>query len=474
MTRPRIGIYDRFWSTMGGGEQHAGTAAAVLAEKYDVELIGLGEFDRSRFSNMLGKPVLADLPLKVVGLEPTAVAEASRNYDLFINHSYTSEDVSLAPKSIYVVFFPQIYGKSAMRKFERHFRLQVESTTGLSEVAHDKLRFAGRAELSLKAKFDGQLTFSVEGSDVRVAVSGEGTTMRVVAETDRRRLIAVSFLRGTSEIAIGAPSASVLTPQLAGGQRVPFQHPALLSDSSPAFVDSYDLVLGNSQYTTDWIQRRWQRDAVVHYPPVVLRDFSPAKSKTILSLGRFFDESRGHSKQQLRLVRAFKKMVDQGLTDWRLVLVGGCDKANREYALNVRREAVDYPIDVYLNADLDMLNKQLQDASIYWHATGFGVDLDTYPERAEHFGIAPVEAMSAGAIPVVYSLGGPREIVDAGTNGFTFTTEDDLIARTLEIIHLDKSQRTTMAKVAADSACRFSEDRFASELLEHVRRLLGA
>lgn len=472
MTRPRIGIYDRFWSTMGGGEQHAGTAAAVLAEKYDVELIGLGEFDRSRFSSMLGKPVLAELPLKVVGLEPTAVAEASRGYDLFINHSYTSEDISLAPKSLYVVFFPQIYEKSAARKFERHFRLRVESAAGLSEVAHDKLRFDGRAELSLKARFEGQLTFVVEGSDVSVAASGEGSSMRVVAETAHRHLMAISFRRGTTNISIEARSASILTPQLAGGHRVPFQHPALLSDSSPAFIDSYDLVLGNSHYTTDWIQRRWRRDAVVHYPPVVLRDFSPVKSKTVLSLGRFFDESRGHSKQQLRLVRAFKKIVDQGLADWRLVLVGGCDKANREYALSVRREAVGYPIDVFLNADIDTLNEQLRMASIYWHATGFGVDLDKHPERAEHFGIAPVEAMSAGAIPVVYGLGGPREIVEAGRNGFVFMTEEELIARTLEIIHLDDDARMAMAKETAESAHRFSEDRFATELLEHVERLL--
>lgn len=459
---------------MGGGEQHAGTAAAVLAEKYDVELVGLGEFDRSRFSSMLGKPILTELPLRVVGLEPTAVAEASQNYDLFINHSYTSEDVSLAPRSMYVVFFPQIYGKSASRKFERHFRLKVATTSSLKHVSHDKLIFDGMVRLSLKSKFDGQLTFTVEGTEVDVSLSGAGADVRVVAGSRRRRLFSISFTRGVTEISVNAKMGAILTPQLAGGQRVPFQTSSLDVEASPAFVDSYDLVLGNSRYTTEWIQHRWKREALVHYPPVVLRDFSPVKSKTILSLGRFFDESRGHSKQQLRLVRAFRKMVDQGLSDWRLVLVGGCDKANREYALNVRREAVGYPIDVYLNADIEMLNEQLRTASIYWHATGFGVDLDTHPERAEHFGIAPVEAMSAGAIPVVYGLGGPREIVEAGSNGFTFTTEEELIARTRDLIGLSDDDRTRMAGVASMSAGRFSERRFADELLGHVDRLLRA
>jgi glycosyltransferase involved in cell wall biosynthesis len=166
-------------------------------------------------------------------------------------------------------------------------------------------------------------------------------------------------------------------------------------------------------------------------------------------------------------------MVNAGLSDWKLVLIGGCDKANREYALQVRREAVGYPIEVRLNAGFDVLDDHVARASIYWHATGFGVNLDEFPDRAEHFGIAPVEAMSTGAIPIVYGLGGPREIVDFGRNGFFFTSEDELIAHTRHVIDMPEDQRSQIGRVASESAQRFSPDRFANELLEHVRGLLN-
>ncbi len=43
-------------------------------------------------------------------------------------------------------------------------------------------------------------------------------------------------------------------------------------------------------------------------------------------------------------------------------------------------------------------------ASIFWHAAGLGEDAEDDPNRMEHFGISIVEAMSAGAVPVVLGV----------------------------------------------------------------------
>lgn len=459
---------------MGGGEQHAGAAAAVLAEHFDVELIGMEDFDRDRFSSILGRPVLASLPLRIVGLEPTAIAEVSREYDLFINHSYTSEDVSLAENSIYVVFFPQAYGESAARKVKRHFKLVCPDISSSASLSHDKVRFSDSGEIVLKARESGRMSMSMIGHGSSISIENELGVKTFEDGGSGRYLVAFDFPKGKTRLTISGENVSVLVPQLANGQRIPFAYKSRMSAPvSPAFIDSYDLVLANSGYTQSWIESRWHRPSVVHYPPVELRHRASEKENLILSVGRFFDESRGHCKQQLRLVRAFKKMVDAGLSDWKLVLIGGCDKANREYALQVRREAVGYPIEVRLNAGFDVLDDHLARASIYWHATGFGVNLDEFPDRAEHFGIAPVEAMSTGAIPIVYGLGGPSEIVDFGRNGFFFMSEDELIAHTRHVIDMPEDQRSQIGRVAAESAQRFSPDRFANELLEHVRGLLN-
>ena len=66
-------------------------------------------------------------------------------------------------------------------------------------------------------------------------------------------------------------------------------------------------------------------------------------------------------------------------------------------------------------------------ASVYWHATGLGEDPELHPERMEHFGIATVEAMSAGAVPVAIGVAGQLEVFDDGVEGFHFHDLDELL-----------------------------------------------
>lgn len=74
-------------------------------------------------------------------------------------------------------------------------------------------------------------------------------------------------------------------------------------------------------------------------------------------------------------------------------------------------------------------------ASIFWHATGLGEDAEADPNRMEHFGISIVEAMSAGAVPVVLGVAGPaEEVVEPGVSGRHFTDLTDLVAQTVELI----------------------------------------
>ena len=469
--RLRLGIYNRFWATMGGGEQHAGAAAVALASKYDVELIGIEDFDRTRFAKLLGRPEVANLPLRIVSQEPTAVARASADYDVFVNHSYTSEDMCLAPHGLYVVFFPQNYNGSTAND-NTTVKLVAGPDWSASGDVRDQLRLSSGGILNLDAQVPDSLTFVADGAgSINVTTPREQWREEIVGD---RRLVTLRLPKGRSTISYVSTTGDSLvisSPQTGSGQRL-FGGEAE-SSAPPAFVTSYQRVLGNSDYTSEWIRRRWSADAVTHYPPVDLRAPSANKENRILSVGRFFSEdNNGHCKQQLRLVRAFKKMLDCGLVGWRLVLVGGVDRAFRDYALAVRREAAGLPVDVLLNADFATLNEELARASIYWHATGFGVDLDRFPERAEHFGIAPVEAMSTGAIPILYAAGGPREVVREGVEGFLFSAEDELIAKTLSVMNMAESERGAFRTAAINRAQDFSGERFASELLRHVEDIL--
>ena len=75
-----------------------------------------------------------------------------------------------------------------------------------------------------------------------------------------------------------------------------------------------------------------------------------------------------------------------------------------------------------------------QKSSIYWHATGYGTAEAEQPGKQEHFGMSIVEAMSAGAVPIAFNSGGPREIIDPGVNGYLWNDLSELKALSLRLI----------------------------------------
>jgi glycosyltransferase involved in cell wall biosynthesis len=237
------------------------------------------------------------------------------------------------------------------------------------------------------------------------------------------------------------------------------------------FLSTYRHVVTLSGYTRQWTKRWWGVDSDVVSPPVKMRTVGP-KEQLIVSVGRFFGEQSGHSKRQLELVRAFRQLVDGGLTGWRLVLIGGCAAADREYAMAVRAEAAGLPVEVRLNAPGAFVDAMLAAASIYWHGAGYGSDLEAQPERAEHFGIAPIEAMSAGAVPVVFDAGGPSEVVRPGIDGLLFRSLDELVAHTTRLVE-DPTYREALASAARLRAEQYNHEHFEQNVRSLVERIIA-
>ncbi len=138
------------------------------------------------------------------------------------------------------------------------------------------------------------------------------------------------------------------------------------------FLDTYDTLVANSEFTRGWIRRWWNRDATVLYPPVRLQ--SPgAKDKVILGVGRFFAPKAGHSKKQLEMVSAFRDLVATGAAEgWSLHLVGGCSEADQGYLDQVQAAAAGLPVAFHVDAPGAELADLYGRASIFWHATGLG------------------------------------------------------------------------------------------------------
>jgi glycosyltransferase involved in cell wall biosynthesis len=256
-------------------------------------------------------------------------------------------------------------------------------------------------------------------------------------------------------------------------QRLAGRFPWLLRDPADlSFLDSYDVVLANSEYTRGWIERLWGVRSEVLFPPIRVQDLHPgSKQPRIVTVGRFFAPGFGHNKKQLEQVRAFGALVRAGgLDGWELHVVGGCEPSQRPYFEQVRKAAEGLPVTLHPNAPRHVVEELFAASAIFWAATGLGED-DAQPWVFEHFGITTVEAMAAGCVPVVLDKAGHREIVRDGVDGYRWSTLAELGSATRRLA-ADPGLRERLAASAVERARTFSEEAFAARW-RAIERALG-
>lgn len=226
----------------------------------------------------------------------------------------------------------------------------------------------------------------------------------------------------------------------------------------------------NSYFTKGFIDKKLHIKSEILYPPVNLRVVKDVRKKNIiLHVGRFavnFDES--NYKKQDVMIQTFKRMADGGLRDWEFVLMIGVKKEDIDKAQKLKKMINGYPIKIIENASNEILWEYYSKAKIYWHATGFGEDLNHHPEKAEHFGISAVEAMGAGAVPVVINAGGQKEIVVDGESGYLWDTLEDCIRKTNNLIQ-DEKLWQELSINAKRRASEFAGERFCRELKKIIQ-----
>ena len=502
MTPRRAAVYNRFWQSKGGGERHSGKLAEVLAaDGWQVDLIGHYGVTREELSDHLGLDLSGTTFRAIPDRGDRDIERLSAEYDLFVNATHMSRVKARAGKNLYLCYFPtprdfdmpawaRVILRHVAPKVARGLPGRLEHGVGWFPPEGGMRRSwawtQGDAVISLPPGHHRHLRMDLGrpgGTDTTLTVTDEtGTALTTVPVTER--FVSHDFDFGTassgSELHLVSDTFSpgphdqrqlgvAVSKLRLGGEgenwrmRVVFRDPWLLLDPTDmTFLESYDLVLANSEFTRGWISRLWSRDSAVLFPPIQIGDIEPARerTKTIVTVGRFFRPGTGHAKRQLEMVRMFGDLHRAGrLPGWTLHVVGGVEPAHQSYLREVQAAAAGLPVEVHPNAPRATVERLLDEASIFWSATGLGESEDKAPWNQEHFGMTTVEAMAGGCVPVVIDRAGQKEIVRDGVDGFRWATPEQWAERTVRVA-TDEALRARLAASAVERATEFSEEAF--------------
>jgi glycosyltransferase involved in cell wall biosynthesis len=185
----------------------------------------------------------------------------------------------------------------------------------------------------------------------------------------------------------------------------------------------FDKVLTICKYSQTWVKNYWNYESDIIYPAIDISNYknNPIKKHQIVSLGHFFFEEDGHSKNQHILISIFKN-----LPNYKLILIGNAYASDMGYVNECQQFANGYDVEFYFNADFNFIKQTLANSEFLWHANGY---LRTDPSQTEHFGIVVLEALASGCVPIVHNSGGAKDI----EHSYVWNTPEDLIERTINL-----------------------------------------
>jgi glycosyltransferase involved in cell wall biosynthesis len=177
-------------------------------------------------------------------------------------------------------------------------------------------------------------------------------------------------------------------------------------------------------------------------PPMTEAERQPV----ILFCGRLHPE-----KGIALLIEAFSLACEQGLSGWTLRLVGPADTAAGGGGLSWLKSLLSGPQAAGLS--IEWLGPIYNEQELLQHYQR--VALFAYPslaERGETFGLAPLEAMACGAVPIVSDLACFRDFITPGVNGLVFNHRaadaPTQLAHQILTIAADPEPRASMAEEA--------------------------
>jgi glycosyltransferase involved in cell wall biosynthesis len=241
-------------------------------------------------------------------------------------------------------------------------------------------------------------------------------------------------------------------------------------------LEGYQVLTANSTYTQRWIAQLWRRPSAVVYSAVEPMGPPTPKENIVLNVGRFqADGANNHFKHQDLLLKLFRRLQWLLGGCWEMHFVGnvGWQPADRTYAEELQRQAVQAGVHLHFGLSQPDLRALYRRAAFYWHATGYGDPAGKNPSRQEHLGMTILEAMSAGAIPLAFRGGGPCETIAHGASGFLWTHANELLDYTRHLT-LNPARRQAMADQSIQRSRQFDKHEYLLRMDAIISRMLAS
>jgi glycosyltransferase involved in cell wall biosynthesis len=220
-------------------------------------------------------------------------------------------------------------------------------------------------------------------------------------------------------------------------------------------VDHKPLIVANSFFTAEQIEKALRIKPLILYPPVETQRLDGQSSEwkrdnTIVMIGRMGMSKGFHA------VGRLASLVHNA----KFVIMGTVQEPNdyAEIVKSIRRYDVDHRVMLIPDATEATKRYWLRRSKIYLHL-----------REEEPFGISVVEGMTMGLVPVVHKSGGPwMDIVSRGRYGFGFTDFDELRSL-LTLLLEDERLWNEHSRLARRRASCFGQDIFRDHVLEILR-----
>lgn len=201
------------------------------------------------------------------------------------------------------------------------------------------------------------------------------------------------------------------------------------------------VVLTNSHFSKNAIKSQYKNvNPIVIYPPANVEKFRDAalnsneRENSILVLSRFSPDKEVENAIKIADIMK-KKEIDAKMT-----LAGNISAENHQYLNNLEQMIEDKGlmdrVHIKVNVSFSHLLDLMKQSKVLLH-----------PLAGEPFGIAIVEAMSAGLIPVVPDVGCNTEFVPSQYHFHTFEEAASIIKHAL-LLSSKNSERIRMSKIA--------------------------